>query len=123
MFFESWYFLTPLTPVSNFRDKCHHIAKGWSGFAIIRYSNRFAKSNLAGYLGHRWSLSHSLAVIAELIFGFTIFSQCNSFLDKHYCLFLIIGISLFIISVLNMIILYKVEKHIINSSFYPEKLE
>ncbi|TGL16855.1 hypothetical protein EHQ42_10635, partial [Leptospira levettii] len=113
VFFESWYFLTPLTPVSNFNDKCHHIAKGWSGFAIVRYSNSFAQSNLAGYLGHRWSLAHSSAVIAELTIGCTLFAQCNSILNKYYCLFLILGTSLFIISVLNMMILYKVEKHIV----------
>jgi hypothetical protein len=123
VFFESWYFLTPYTPVSNFRDKFYEIAKGWSGFAFVRYSNKFAKSNLAGYLGHRWSLAHSSAVIAELTIVSTLFSQCNSLLHNYYCFFLFLGTSIFSISVLNMIILYKVEKHIISSTFYPAKLD
>ncbi|AOP36370.1 hypothetical protein A0128_20345 [Leptospira tipperaryensis] len=122
VFFESLLFLLPCTAVSNYKPRFYAIAKGWSDFALLRYSDRFAKSNLAGYLGHRWSLAHSGAVIGEFTILSIFIADCDSFIYFHSSIFLYIGLGIFIVSFINMLVLYRVEKHIINPNFVYEKL-
>ncbi|TGM85590.1 hypothetical protein [Leptospira licerasiae] len=119
---ESWLFITDWTAVSNYGHKRCEIAKGWSDFALIRYTERFAKSNLSGYLGHRWSLAHSGAVIGELTILSAILATCGSYIFENFGITLSIGIVIFVISLCNIFILYRVEKHILIPKFDFEKL-
>jgi len=114
---EPVLFKANMTAVSNFgkskKIKFGDYPKAFAGFIKARYTK--TEKNLSGYLHCSWSIVNYMFICAWMLFIFTLISGQGSLIRLNYIKFMISSIILIILSSVFLLIMYSIEKSIIES--------
>ncbi len=88
---------------------CHTLGP-WATFLMTKYDDK--SGDLAGYLGHRWSMAHSLCVIGELTIFFHCAAARESPLWVHGREVFWIGFAILLLGLISLALLHIAERRI-----------
>jgi len=114
---EPLLFKANLTAVSNFakskKIKFGDYPKAFAGYIKTRFTK--TEKNLSGYLQCSWSVVNYMFICSWMLFIFTLISEQGSLIRLNFVKFIISSIILIILSSVFLLIMYGIEKSIIDS--------